>query len=92
MAQKIVPLNVPRDVPFSVLLAKDEHKFFVGLAEQLGTTLSAVIRNAASAALMSTEDPVATAHEQHVNALARVDKWRRDRDAKSAPTKLPVLS
>lgn len=75
-------LIVPRDKAFSLLLAKDEHEFYVNLAEELGTTLSSIVRNAASAALMTVDDPLHAAREQHVTDIARVDKWRHTRAAK----------
>lgn len=76
-------LIVPRDKAFTLLLAPDEHSYYTDLAEQLGTTLSSVVRNAASAALMMTQDPLGAAREQHVTDIARVDKWRRDRASKA---------
>jgi hypothetical protein len=82
-------LIVPRDKPFTLLLAADEHEFFAGLAEELGTTLSSVVRNAASSALMVAHDPLGTAREHHVTSLARVDRWRREREAKASGVSVP---
>jgi hypothetical protein len=74
-------IHLPRDKAFSLLLAEDEHEFYAGLAAQLGISLSQIVRNAASASLMVIPDPLGVCREQYVTDMARVDKWRRKRDA-----------
>ena len=63
--------------PAQIRLTEDEFQFFKSLGDELGLSVSKIIRNAAVFALMDSDNPVHAAREQHVTALPRVDRWRR---------------
>lgn len=80
MAPKI---RMMRDQITSFQLAQDEKEFLEELAAQLGISKAQVVRNAVIASLMSSDDPLHEARQQHVTEVARLDKWRRTRAVKA---------
>lgn len=93
------PLIVPRQKSFSMALAEDEHAFFMHMANTLGVSLSAIVRDAAFASLMSGSDSEAlhTARNNSVTSMARVSKWRKQRApaqpvaAPAQPPRIPLI-
>lgn len=82
-------LHVPHKGNFTASLAADEYDFISQMPHDLGVPIANIIRDAEFANLMPSANPLPTARENHVTALARVDKWRCDRAAQQ-PAQPPL--